>query len=94
MEGSQPETGDYARDLSRLPLWLLVIAPAAAFGAMASWDPGQRAVDTSERGFHLHAGVVLWLLILCGQHRSGSSPRASSRGPSCGAPGTFAAADG
>ncbi len=37
VHSGQPEAGDYARDLSRLPLWLLVLAPAAAFGAMAWW---------------------------------------------------------
>jgi hypothetical protein len=67
MEGSQPETGDYARDLSRLPLWLLVIAPAAAFGAMAWWIlRGARSTLASE-AFISTPEFVLWLLILCGQ---------------------------
>ena len=67
MPSGQPETGDYARDLSRLPLWLLVLAPAAAFGAMAWWILRDGRSTPASAAFVSTPEFVLWLLILCGQ---------------------------
>ena len=67
VHSSQPETGDYARDLSRLPLWLLVLAPAAAFGAMAWWILRGATSTGASEAFIATPEFVLWLLILCAQ---------------------------
>lgn len=67
VHGGQPETGDYARDLSRLPLWLLVFAPAVAFGTMAWWILRDARSTPASAAFVSTPEFVLWLLILCGQ---------------------------
>jgi hypothetical protein len=61
------ETGDYARNLSRVPLWLLVLAPAVAVGAMVAWIMRDAKSTPASRAFIATPEFVLWLLILCAQ---------------------------
>ena len=67
MTSGEPDSGDYARDLSRLPLWLLVVTPAAAFGAMALWILRDARSTPASAAFVATPEFVLWLLILCAQ---------------------------